>query len=127
MDARSRAGYAVLIVEDNVDARDIFAFSLRAVGYEVMEAENGRHALAVIQERIPAAILTDLRMPEMNGLELAKALQSLPQYADIPRILLTATPISDKWAALSVFAIALSKPIALDELVQTIDLVIGLA
>lgn len=126
MDARSRAGHVVLIVEDNADAREVFAISLQAVGYEVIEAENGRHALEVIQQQRPAAILTDLRMPEMNGLELAKELQSLPQYADIPRILLTATPISDKWASLSVFAIALNKPISLDALLLAIDQVIGL-
>ena len=41
MDARSRAGHVVLIVEDNVDAREVFAFSLQAVGYEVIEAEKG--------------------------------------------------------------------------------------
>lgn len=71
MVARSRAGHVVLIVEDNVDAREVFTFSLRAVGYDVIGAENGRHALEVIQQQRPAAILTDLRMPEMDGLELA--------------------------------------------------------
>jgi len=126
MDSRARAGHIVLIVEDNIDARELFAYSLRAVGYQVVEAENGRHALNVIRHQMPAAILTDLRMPEMNGMELAKELQSLSQYAGIPRILLTATPISDKWASLSIFSVVLNKPVSLDALVLAIDQVIGL-
>lgn len=126
MNHSARANTTVLVVEDNVDAREVFAFSLRAMGYQVREADNGQHALDSVRLATPDVILSDLRMPSMNGVELAQALKQSPQYADIPIVLITATPLSDKWAALKLFVALLVKPATLDELTATIDRAAGL-
>lgn len=121
MDAQLRARHMVLVVEDNADARDVFAFALRSVGYAVREAENGAVGLLMMQIEVPAVVLTDLRMPEMDGMQLARELKSRAQFAPIPRLLLTATPLNDMWASLELFDAVLLKPISLEDLVQAID------
>jgi PAS domain S-box-containing protein len=69
-------GELVLVVEDDAPVRDIAARALAEGGYRVLVAENGRHALELLDRHTerPALVLTDLVMPEMSGSELASAL-----------------------------------------------------
>ncbi len=67
-------------------------------------------------------ILTDLRMPVMDGLEFAKAVKALPATAHIPIVLVRATPMTDSWAAPELFAALLLKPCSMAQLTATIDL-----
>ncbi|GAB4346992.1 MAG: hypothetical protein Kow0089_24530 [Desulfobulbaceae bacterium] len=60
----------ILIAEDDDLIRRSITRILRTKGYEVLEAENGAIALEIFREKMPALVLTDLRMPEMDGFEL---------------------------------------------------------
>lgn len=80
----------VLIVEDEKDIRDILAFSLKREGFAVLEAGDGKTALALAREKRPAIILLDIMLPEMDGLEVSKVLQREAATASIPVIMLTA-------------------------------------
>lgn len=111
----------VLVVEDNADAREIFALTLSTNGYQVIEAENGAEGLERLKEFVDVdVILTDLRMPIMDGFEMAAAIKASPALRHIPIVVLTATPLADKAAMLRQFAALLLKPCSMDELLRTI-------
>ncbi|MDO9373283.1 MAG: two-component regulator propeller domain-containing protein [Ferruginibacter sp.] len=79
----------VLVVEDNGELRRFLADQL-APHYKVVEAENGREGLEKATEVIPDLILSDVRMPEMNGIMMLDKLKNNPRTSHIPVILLTA-------------------------------------
>jgi DNA-binding response OmpR family regulator len=79
----------VLIIEDDIDLAEIMESTLQAAGYDVRAAEDGRAALAMIEERMPALILLDMCMPKMDGWEFAHAFRN--RHADaVPIIVVTA-------------------------------------
>lgn len=65
----------VLVIEDNAGLRDYLRLALRSEGYEVLTARNGKEALAVIDGQDLNAVVTDLFMPEMGGIETITALR----------------------------------------------------
>lgn len=76
----------LLIVEDFEDLRKLVAFYLDARGYQVLEAANGRTAIEFAKADKPDFVLLDLRLPDLNGLEVARELRKLPQTENIPII-----------------------------------------
>jgi signal transduction histidine kinase/DNA-binding response OmpR family regulator len=79
----------VLVVEDNADMRNYVAEQL-GDSYKVELAGSGQEGLLVAQESIPDLVVTDLMMPEMDGLELCKLLKSDERTSHIPVLVLTA-------------------------------------
>lgn len=78
----------VLVVDDKQMMRDSVGATLQRAGYTVVAASNGEVALRMVAKHRPAAVVTDLKMPEMDGLEL---LQRLAQSDDqLPVVLMTA-------------------------------------
>jgi PAS domain S-box-containing protein len=65
-------GEKILLVDDEEDIRDILSISLSDIGYEVITAENGEQALKIFKEVRPPILLTDIRMPGMDGIELLR-------------------------------------------------------
>jgi CheY-like chemotaxis protein len=80
----------ILVVDDNESATDMTARMLSGLGYEVMTALDGPHALAQIAGRRPDCILLDIMMPRMSGLEVLARLKHDPATIGIPVIMLTA-------------------------------------
>jgi two-component system cell cycle response regulator DivK len=80
----------ILVVEDDADNRRIVVKVLTVEGYEVMEATDGRSALATARKEHPDLIIMDLAMPGLDGWQAATQLKSDPKVADIPIIALTA-------------------------------------
>ena len=74
----------VLIVEDFEDLRKLVGFYLGARGYQVLEAANGRTAIQTALSENPDFILLDLRLPDLNGVEVARELRKAPQTENIP-------------------------------------------
>ena len=79
----------ILLVEDEKDVREYIKDSLRDY-YRILEAENGRKALEIIRDEEPDLIVSDIMMPEMDGLELTRTLKTDLKTCHIPVILLTA-------------------------------------
>ena len=65
----------VLLVDDEKDICDVLSISLSDLGYKVYTAENGQEALRIIQEVNPPIVLTDIRMPVMDGIELLRRIK----------------------------------------------------
>lgn len=79
----------LLVVEDDVIVRGLLAARLRKVGYLVETAENGRAGLELARRHRPELILTDWMMPEMDGVEMVRALRADPDLRRTHLILLT--------------------------------------
>lgn len=116
----------VLVVEDNSEVRALYSEVLRSDGYRVLEAENGTLALSVLLDHAADVdvILTDLRMPLMDGLEFAEILKADGRFSAIPLVLLSATPMTNSWHARKNFAALLTKPCPLPLLLSTIEAVL---
>jgi len=65
----------ILIVDDSKEIRNILFTFLKEKGFEVYTAENGKKALDLIKEKVIDLIITDIRMPEMNGYQLTKKMK----------------------------------------------------
>jgi len=80
----------ILVVDDEPDIRLFLKTVLEDAGFEVITADNGKHALERIKDHKPDLISLDLVMPRMGGLKLLKYLQKNPKLAGIPFIVVTA-------------------------------------
>ncbi|MBZ0214780.1 MAG: response regulator, partial [Nitrospirae bacterium] len=86
----------VLLVEDDLATRDIMRRTLEKESWKVVEAENGRQALAKLRVYNPSLILLDLMMPVMDGFQVVGELKKNPEWRDIPVVIVTAKDLTDK-------------------------------
>ncbi len=77
----------LVVVDDESLVTDFLSFLLEGEGHAVHVASNGRQALEVINEVRPALVITDLMMPVMPGLALARTLRESPVFSQLPIIL----------------------------------------
>ncbi|MFM7649062.1 MAG: response regulator transcription factor [Cyanobium sp.] len=80
----------VLVIEDEPDVLDLLRLHLRKEGYAVLEASDGVSGLKIAREKIPAAIVLDLMIPEMRGEDVCRQIRANEATARIPVIMLTA-------------------------------------
>lgn len=111
----------ILVVEDDPDLRLVHSEILSHEGYEVLTAADGVEALEVVEnDGPPAMILLDLRMPRMNGWDLAERLRQRPAWRDIPVVVVAAHyRIADEAAAIGARA-WLHKPVSIDVLLRVV-------
>ncbi|MFO1475279.1 MAG: response regulator [Verrucomicrobiota bacterium] len=79
----------ILTADDSASMRQLVSFTLREAGYQVVEASDGKDALARIQNARADMLITDLNMPNMDGIELIRQVRALPGCRYIPIIMLT--------------------------------------
>jgi two-component system chemotaxis response regulator CheY len=79
----------VLTVDDSKTIREMVSFTLKGAGYSIVEAEDGVIALNVLKANKVDLIITDLNMPNMNGIDMIKSIRTNPSYAATPILMLT--------------------------------------
>ncbi|MBU0479580.1 MAG: response regulator [Proteobacteria bacterium] len=79
----------IMTVDDSASVRQMVNFTLSGAGYGVIEAEHGKDALAKLKAATVNMIITDLNMPEMDGIELVRAVRNDPALKFMPIVLLT--------------------------------------
>lgn len=79
----------IMTVDDSASVRLMVGFTLRQLGYEVLEACNGRDALKKLGEKPVHMLITDVNMPELDGISLVRMVRENPSYRFIPIIILT--------------------------------------
>jgi CheY-like chemotaxis protein len=112
------AGCLVLVVDDDADMRDVLASVLQELGLIVLEAQDGLEAIAVVHANPSLClIISDLKMPRCDGLELARALKELPWPSPPPFVLISgySDPALGRAEELNIKAI-LRKPFRLEEI-----------
>lgn len=109
----------ILVVEDDDDIRDSLKELLEEEGYRIDTATNGRQALTQLQgpDR-PHVILLDLMMPEMDGWQFQKELRQVPQYSEIPVIVISASKVFREPLDAKAF---IPKPLDAGVLLETIE------
>lgn len=112
----------ILIVDDSESIRKLVQFNLSNAGYSVLVANNGKEALSYFNGENIHLLLTDLHMPEMNGMELIKEVRKIDQYRHTPILFLTTeTQISLKKDAKDAGATGwIVKPFVFEKLLTTI-------
>ena len=73
----------ILLVDDEEDIREVLTISLEDMGYEVLEAENGRIALELFRKKKPMIVFTDIKMPGMDGIEILKKIKNENPYTQV--------------------------------------------
>lgn len=123
--ALADSGLKIVIAEDNNELRDFLVDSLTET-YTVFAAENGRQALDIIEKENIDVIISDIIMPEMDGLELCNTVKTNPAYSYIPLILLSAkTDTPTKIEGLNKGAdVYLEKPFSVEQLKAQINSII---
>lgn len=119
-------GTMVLVVDDSASMRQVINFTLTEQGYEVIEAVNGKDGCSKLADNIKL-IITDLYMPEMNGIELIKQVRQSTTNKYTPIIMLTTETESDKQeegrkAGATAWIV---KPFAPEKLKETVQKVLG--
>ena len=79
----------ILTVDDSASIRQMVSFTLKQSGFTVVEAEDGIKGLEAAQQNDIQLVITDLNMPNMNGLELIAKLRTLPAFKFTPILMLT--------------------------------------
>lgn len=86
----------IMAVDDSVSIRQMVGFTLTRAGYEVLEAEDGVDAVNKLKGKTIHMMITDLNMPNVDGIELIKQIRSRPEYKFMPIIMLTTESQEDK-------------------------------
>jgi two-component system, chemotaxis family, chemotaxis protein CheY len=112
----------LVIVEDNEDLREMLACFLQVQGFTVVAAEDGEAGLRIIRQQPPDLVITDIAMPNMDGLSMIREMRRWPETCSVPVLVLTAYrgKIGDEAIAAGATQAAY-KPVQLDALIRVIE------
>ena len=113
----------ILVADDESHIVQVLALKFRNAGHDVMEAGDGEEALEIIRDHRPDVLVTDMQMPFMNGIELARALLDDPETASMPVLILTARgwAMDDCIATLANVKSVQSKPFSPREILSLVE------
>lgn len=80
----------ILIAEDDDDIRDMLSFAVESAGYRAVAAKDGQTAARILTVAKPVGMITDVRMPAMNGMELCRLARSNPDNQDTAILMISA-------------------------------------
>jgi two-component system, chemotaxis family, chemotaxis protein CheY len=86
----------IMAVDDSTSIRQMVGFILKDAGYEVIEAVDGKDAVNHLNKSAVDMIITDLNMPNMDGIELIKHVRTMPKHKYIPIVMLTTESQEEK-------------------------------
>ena len=117
----------ILAVDDSASLRQMVCFTLKEAGHEVVEAADGAEALEFARGAAVDLVISDVNMPQMDGITLVRELRGLAEYKFTPILLLTTESSDDKKAAGKAAGATgwLVKPFDPETLLSTIKRVLG--
>lgn len=86
----------ILIVDDSASIRQVVGMTLKGAGFEVIEAQDGKDALAKLNGQKIHLVISDVNMPNMDGITFVTELKKLPAYKFTPVIMLTTEGAEEK-------------------------------
>ena len=118
---RTQSQAKILVAEDHFDSRAAMSALLHALGYQVMEATNGREAVEMATADLPDLVLMDVMMPEMDGFDATRELRNRPHTMHLPIIAVTAMHEAREIALSVGMDDSVSKPVDTRLLVRKIE------
>jgi CheY-like chemotaxis protein len=117
----------VLIIEDEVDAADLFAEMMRVSGFRVLKITNSFQAIGTISSERPDVIILDIMMPETSGLEIMRQMRHDEALASIPVVVVSAMsmPADIKSGMEAGASTYLTKPVGFLELKDAVERALG--
>ena len=117
----------ILAVDDSASMREMVSFTLKGAGFDVVEANDGVNALNAAKGKKVDLVLTDVNMPNMDGIALIKELRQLPDYKFTPILMLTTESADGKKQEGKAAGATgwIVKPFNPDQLLATIQKVLG--
>jgi DNA-binding NtrC family response regulator len=110
---------SILVIDDEESMRQLLRLVLEAAGHQVMEAPNGRVGLAMYADKATDIVITDIGMPEMNGLEMIAELTR--SFRDVKILVISGAPSHELERAKRLGACeTLPKPFHLDQLLDAV-------
>jgi two-component system, OmpR family, response regulator MprA len=113
----------ILVADDDAVIREAVTEILEIEGYRVLTAADGLEALRLLRQDPPALLILDMRMPGLNGWEVAAEMRSLA--IDVPILVMTAARDARAWAAEVAASAYLAKPFELQALVDAVERLSG--
>ncbi len=115
-----------LVVDDDRSVVKVLSETLRKKGFAVIAAYNGLEAVAALEQRAPDVIVTDLRMPKMDGYELIQKVKTTPAWAEVPVLVMTAHRIDrSKLDVLHLATQYLRKPFSPELIADEVEALLG--
>jgi DNA-binding response OmpR family regulator len=113
----------ILVIEDEPDTAEMFAEMLRLRGYRVFKSYGSASAMRQLALEKPDAVVLDIMMPDISGLEVLHYMRREPAYENIPVIVVSAKGLlSDKKLGMDAgAALYLTKPVAYSELIKAVE------
>ncbi|CAK0753988.1 two-component system, chemotaxis family, chemotaxis protein CheY [Gammaproteobacteria bacterium] len=117
----------ILTVDDSASVRQVVTITLESAGYGVVQASDGQEALVQLKTTAVDMIITDINMPNLNGIELIRQVRTTPGYKFTPIVLLTTvTDEAKKQEGRAVGATAwITKPFTPEQLRSVVKKVLG--
>jgi DNA-binding response OmpR family regulator len=117
----------IIIVEDEQDAADMFAEMIRVIGYRVLKASVSQTAMKMIAREKPAAVILDIMMPDISGLEVLHFIRREPNIEKTPVIVVSAKsmPTDIKNGLDAGASVYLTKPVGYLDLKEAVEKVLG--
>lgn len=117
----------VIVVEDEVDAAEMFAEMMRVSGYHVLKIFSSTPAIGIITAEKPDVVILDVMMPDISGLEVLRFMRREPELKNIPVILVSAKSMpSDIQIGMDAGAsLYLTKPVGFLELKEAVEQVLA--
>jgi two-component system chemotaxis response regulator CheY len=117
----------ILAVDDSASMRQMVTFTLKTAGFDVIDAEDGVKALALAKNSKFDVVVTDVNMPNMDGITLCSELRKLPNFKFTPILMLTTESSTDKKQAGRAAGATgwIVKPFNPEQLLATVKKVVG--
>ena len=113
----------ILIVDDEPDILEFLSYNFRKKEFTVITAKNGLEGMRLAAIELPQLIISDILMPEIDGIEMCKAIRKIPQQSSTPFLFITAVNSQHKalYAMLSGADLYLAKPIKFEYLLPIVN------
>lgn len=116
----------IIVVEDEADAAEMFAEMMRVSGFRVLKATSSAPAMSMIAKEKPDAVILDIMMPDISGLEVLRFMRRDPDLSHIPVVVVSAKsmPADIKTGIDAGAAVYLTKPVGFLDLKEAVEKVI---
>ncbi len=123
------SAHRILVADDETHITQVVSLKLRNAGFEVIVAHDGEEALELATSELPSLLITDLQMPFLSGLELARKMRQKAATRDIPIVVLTARGLglSDQDLSETSIRAVMSKPFSPKQVLECALEILGSA